>query len=132
MQYPYWNPYNVGTPGSGMPNTAPSAPTYSPFMPPQQQAPTQVNTFYYVNGREGAKAFSVAPNAKVLLMDSDNPIFYLKEANDLGQASIRAFRFEEMKDNMPGPGQTADMQKELEDLKAKVAKIEETIAGEVK
>lgn len=41
-----------------------------------------INQYTYVNGLEGAKAFNIAPNQSVLLMDSDNPVFYLKTSNN--------------------------------------------------
>lgn len=57
----------------------------------------QMNTYSYVNGMEGAKQYQIMPNQSVLLMDSENPMFYLKTANQMGQSTIRAFRFEEIK-----------------------------------
>lgn len=61
----------------------------------------QTQTFTYVNGIEGAKSFPIAPNQTVLLMDNDNPIFYIKASNQLGQSTIRIFRFEEIKEEQP-------------------------------
>lgn len=54
------------------------------------------NVYAYVNGIEGAKAYMMPPNQTVLLMDSDNPIFYLKISNALGQSSLRTFEFKEV------------------------------------
>lgn len=54
------------------------------------------NQYAYVNGIEGAKAYLMNPNQTILLMDSDQPIFYLKTSNGLGQASIRIFEFKEV------------------------------------
>ncbi len=61
------------------------------------QVRTNINNQYaYVNGIEGAKAYLMNPNQTMLLMDSDEPIFYLKTSNQLGQASIRIFEFKEV------------------------------------
>lgn len=71
-------------------------PPYNNYSPYKQQQST--NTYAYVNGIEGAKGYQLYPNQTVLLMDSDNPIFYLKVANQLGQSTIRTFKFEEVLD----------------------------------
>lgn len=64
----------------------------SPYQPRQNFN----NQYAYVNGIEGAKAYLMNPNQTILLMDSDQPIFYLKTSNGLGQASIRIFEFKEV------------------------------------
>lgn len=56
----------------------------------------QMNNYYYVNGLDGAKQYQMFPNQTVLLMDSDNPMFYLKTTNQMGQSTLRAFKFEEV------------------------------------
>ena len=61
---------------------------------PQQQ--TYGNNFLYVNGLEGAKAYIISPNTSALLMDSDNPTFYIKSANSLGQSALKQFNFSEV------------------------------------
>ena len=57
------------------------------------------NTYYFVNGIEGAKSFVVQPNQTVLLMDSDAPMCYMKQSNGIGQSSIRYFKLVEMKES---------------------------------
>ena len=66
--------------------------------PYQTRTSYMTNQYAYVNGIEGAKAYLMNPNQTILLMDSDNPIFYLKSSNQLGQSSIRTFKFEEIKE----------------------------------
>lgn len=56
----------------------------------------QMNNYYYVNGLEGAKQYQMMPNQTILLMDSENPMFYLKTTNQIGQSTLRAFKFEEI------------------------------------
>lgn len=41
--------------------------------------------FVWVQGEEAAKAYPVAPGNKVLLMDSDNPVLYVKTADNTGR-----------------------------------------------
>lgn len=81
---------------------------YSPYQQaapqPQQQMQALAqgqNTYFYVNGKEGAKAFIVAPNSSAMLMDSDSNAFYIKSANQQGQATLKKFTFRE--ENEDGP-----------------------------
>lgn len=79
MPYPY-NPYPYGVP------------QYGGYQPAQSQ---QSNTYAFVNGIEGAKSYPMAPNQTVMLMDSDNPIAYMKTSNAMGQATIKYFKLVE-------------------------------------
>ena len=54
------------------------------------------NTYAFVNGIEGAKSFQMLPNQTMLLMDSDSLMCYMKKTNDMGQATLRAFKLEEV------------------------------------
>lgn len=76
-------------------------PQYNNYNPYKQ---VNNNTYAYVNGMEGAKGYQVYPNQTILLMDSDNPIFYLKVANQLGQSTIRTFKFEEVTESIHNTG----------------------------
>lgn len=44
---------------------------------------------------EEAKSYIVFPNTNVLLIDRQNKIAYLKSADNLGQSSMKGFRYEE-------------------------------------
>jgi len=66
---------------------------------PYQPRQNYNNQYAYVNGIEGAKAYLMNPNQTILLMDSNQPIFYLKTSNGLGQATIRIFEFKEVLQN---------------------------------
>jgi hypothetical protein len=59
---------------------------------PQQQVMMQSN-IEYVNGIEGAKAFILPPNTQKLLLDSDNPFFYIKTTDLQGKPSVRRFKY---------------------------------------
>ena len=87
--YPYggFNPYSFNQFGNNyQPNNF-------------QQNNSQLNQYAFVNGIEGAKSFQVQPNQSILLMDSDNPICYMKQANAIGQATLRYFRLTEIKED---------------------------------
>lgn len=73
---------------------------------PQQQVPIQSN-IEYVNGIEGAKAFILPPNTQKLLLDSDNPFFYIKTTDLQGKPSVRRFKYIDI-----DAEQQAEMQKQ--------------------
>ena len=72
------------------------------FQQPQQQVPTpqaqpqptpMQSNIEYVNGIEGAKALILPPNAQKMLLDSDNPFFYIKTTDMQGKPTVRRFRY---------------------------------------
>ena len=71
---------------------------YNPYPQPQPayQKPVQQNVYAFVNGLEGAKSYMVPANQTVLLMDSEQPVCYMKSANALGQGSLRYFKLTEV------------------------------------
>lgn len=65
----------------------------------QQMQQTQANNYYYVNGVIGAKSFQMQPNQTVMLMDSDNPVCFMKQSNGMGQSTLRYFKLVEVNEN---------------------------------
>ena len=53
-----------------------------------RQAPL---SFSYVLGIEGAKAYPLGPNQEVFLMDSQDPIAYIKSADAFGKQTLRVY-----------------------------------------
>ena len=74
-------------------NYTPYTPYQQPYAPKQNQ-----NVYAFVNGLEGAKSYIVPANQTVLLMDSEQPVCYMKSANALGQGTLRYFKLEEVKE----------------------------------
>ena len=75
------------------------------LMQPNQQPFYQRSTvmsgpqIQWVQGIEGAKAFPLAPNSNVQLMDSENEgIFYIKTSDNIGMCNLRVFKYEEITD----------------------------------
>lgn len=79
--YAYQNYYNPGM--YGIQN--------QPIVQPQQQN----SGIIWVQGEAGAKAYPVAPNASVLLMDSEAKTMYLKGADQSGIPYMRIFDYTE-------------------------------------
>lgn len=88
-------PYGAGSGGGYVPYMAQAQ---AQAQQTQQAAQSQM-IYANVNGLTGAKAFFVPPNGQALLMDSDNPMFYIKRANAMGQMTIRKFKFDEVFDD---------------------------------
>ena len=88
---------------------------------PSIQNPSQPS-FSYVNGIEGAKAYPMAANQNVLLMDVENPLFYMKTSNAVGQCIIKTFKFEEVTDTSSNNVKYVT-QTEFEDFKAKIEEL---------
>ena len=77
-------------------NFVPYPPVY-PGNTPTRQAPQ--NIYAFVNGIEGAKSYIVPANQTVLLMDSEQPICYMKTSNALGQGTLRYFKLTEVQES---------------------------------
>ena len=56
----------------------------------------QNNGLIWVQGEAGAKAYLVAPNTTVLLMDAEGDRFYLKTSDLSGMPSLRVFEYAEV------------------------------------
>lgn len=105
---------------------------------PQQQISSQFNVqatqqspnqFSYVNGIEGAKAWILSPNSKILLMDSDDDRFYLKETDASGMATIKTYTFSQITENKTRKEKSNDesylTKKEFQEYKAEIDKFKE-------
>lgn len=94
------------------------------------QMPAQQNVNWIpVSGYQGAKDHIVQPNTTAWMMDNNEPVFYVKSADNLGTTTFKAYRFEEIAE--PGqPMQTPqiDMSKyvqreEFDSLKEQIDKL---------
>lgn len=95
-QYPYYGtqqPLADNLSQLRMNNTQMQNPVTGQPMPSQTQ-PT--NSLIWVQGETGAKSYLVAPNATVMLMDSEGERFYLKSADASGMPlPLRIFDYKE-------------------------------------
>lgn len=94
----YFNPYNYYGAGAYQPT----------FVPNQMQntnnAQHTTNTEPVIQGvvflsSNDVQSYGVAPNGRVLIMDRDKSVFYIKSADSLGLATISAYKFEPIPDN---------------------------------
>ena len=94
MNYNNYNPYMANTQ-----YYSPYGQTYQNVqMPQRQMQPMQTeevpfNDIKFVTEDE-ARAYIVMPNAKVMLMDRDKSVFYIKSADSLGKSTLEGFKYE--------------------------------------
>lgn len=72
------------------------------YQQPQMVQPQQTNMpFNDVRFAtiEEAKAYIMLPNTKVMFMDRDNSVFYIKSADSLGKSTIEAFKYARTENN---------------------------------
>lgn len=95
-QYPYYGtqqPLSDNLSQLRMNNAQMQNPVTSQPMPSQAQP---ANSLIWVQGESGAKSYLVAPNATVMLMDSEGERFYLKSADASGMPlPLRIFDYKE-------------------------------------
>lgn len=100
--------------------------------PAPTPAATQQGGMNWVQGEEGAKAFLVAAGNSILLLDSENPSFYIKSADQSGMPlPLRIFDYTERTQAAKPPAAAPAPQgaeyvtrKEFAELAAKVAAID--------
>ena len=86
-----------------------------PIMQSQASYPApSSNGINWVSGEVGAKSYLVAPNSTVLLMDSDDAVFYLKSADSAGLPTLRTFSYVEIESNQ-NKQKSNELQKEFVD-----------------
>ena len=91
FSYPYGMPYQPVMPQAQQPNYN----NMGNMMNNQNQQQAQTTQCNFVNGIEGAKAFQMIPNQTVMLMDSENPMLYMKTSNGMGQSTLKYYKLVE-------------------------------------
>lgn len=76
---------------------------YNPYQPTSyyQQLRQQPQGIQYVNNRQSAEAYQLAPNSSVILMDANLSRFYMKQTDASGMATLKAYDFKEAKEEKP-------------------------------
>ena len=77
----------------------PMAGMQNPYMNRPIQTFQQNNGIIWVQGIEGAKAYQLAPNSNIMLLDSESDgRFYIKTSDNIGMCSLRIFQYSEVTD----------------------------------
>lgn len=75
--------------------------------PVQSQPVTNDNGIIWVQGEAGAKSWAVAPGKSVMLMDSENSVFYIKTTDNSGvPLPLRIFDYTERTQQNVAPAET--------------------------
>lgn len=103
MMYNFWNPTGYQPQYYGMNNGA--MPDQLAQMRALQQLPQQQpqsnSGLIWVQGEAGAKSYLVSPGSTVMLMDSENTVFYLKSSDASGMPlPLRIFDYSERKESI--------------------------------
>lgn len=77
-------------------NMMPTNPMQGMQMQNMQMQSQSINNILQVMGPESAQAFQIGPDSKVILMDSNRPVFYWKQSDSSGYSETKAFKFEEI------------------------------------
>lgn len=82
---------------------------YIPQQPVIQTQPTtNDNGIIWVQGEAGAKSWAVAPGKSVMLMDSENSVFYIKTTDNSGiPLPLRIFDYTERTQQDTAPAEAA-------------------------
>ena len=89
-----FNPYTVGMAGTQ-------------YQPNSRQEITKVN------GRDGANAFPLSANSSILLLDINNPVVYLKQADGGGFCSVTAYGITPIEQNQTASTDTTDLERRI-------------------
>lgn len=101
----------------------------------QPKVNQQSTQYYWVNNIEGAKSFQMLPNQTVMLMDSENPIVYMKQTNSMGQATLKYFKLteiseQEVRNQNIQPAQEYALKSDFESLSKKIEELSACINKE--
>lgn len=66
--------------------------------PMQMQQSVQIQ---FVKGTEGARAYNIPASSSVILMDSNDPVFYMKSTDANGLETVKAYEFKEKETDTP-------------------------------
>ena len=77
-------------------NYAPQKNQFSSYFNPATGASASTNNIVWVQGIEGAKAWQLAPNSMIILLDSEaEGKMYIKVSDNIGMSSLRIFNYTE-------------------------------------
>lgn len=83
----FYNPYN------NIPQQQFYSQTTPAYVQPQQIQQQISNGFAWVQGEAAAKAYAVAPGTTMMLMDTENPILYMKSTDQTGRPQEMQIRY---------------------------------------
>lgn len=115
-------------------NTAQQMNSSMPQPPSAQAVATTPNTpqdvkrcncqWIYVNGIAGVREHIVQPNQTLYFRDNNDPIFYVKSADNFGTAQIKIFRFSEITEQKQDQVIPDETKAEIAEIKSRLDRLE--------
>lgn len=101
----------------------PQMPNPYQFQPPKQTSNVE---WIKVDGVSGARSVQVENGKQAWMLDTNRDVFYVKDANNMGICTLKAYRFEEIGLDEPNTAQaTYVTKKEFEALKNEIRALQE-------
>lgn len=128
MSYPNYSYNGFNMPNPNYPQSYPQ--TFQPLRTqPQMQGQSAFQEVKFVTDAQ-AEAYMVDPNCKVMLIDKENQIFWIKWADAMGQPYCEKFKYESLNNTNQGKNEPDFSgfvkQKDFEDV---LTKINERLNG---
>ena len=80
-----------------------------------------------VNGENGAKAFQMAPNSNILLLDENDPIIWLAQTDGAGYKTVTPYQITPYQPDPVIDPQTEQTLKMLNDMDQRIKELEEKV-----
>lgn len=104
--------------------------TQNPFLAQLQLPQTQPKVeIPYVNGKQSAESYQLAPNSSIVLLDSSAKRFYIKKTDASGAATVQSFDYMETAEEKPVEYVTRE---EFETFKAKMKGAKHEPSGDAR
>lgn len=99
-----------------------------------QTQQNQNNNIIFVQGEVGAKSFQLQPNQSVMLLDNDDSKFYIKTTDATGMSTLKAYRFEEIKEapEVPFESNKYVTKEEFDSFKSSIDSLYQSLMGSLK
>lgn len=94
---------------------------YNPYyyQQPTYQQTQQSQSIQWVQGDAGARAYMVGAGNSVILMDSEDSVFFIKSADQSGMPMLRKFKYEEVTHGKEKTPQVVEHQMTLDEYVTK-------------
>lgn len=97
----------------------------------QQTMMTQNAQITRVNGENGARAYQLAPNSSVLLLDETAPIVWLAQTDGAGYKTVTPYEIKPLQQSIQQPD-VSSLEKRIEKLEAMIYEQSDTTSNDRK
>ena len=94
---------------------------------------TNRNYYTFVSGLDGAKSYPIMPGQSLMLMDSNNPVCYMKSADNMGTPTLKCFKLVEITEQelskKPSDPETIALKEEVTALNKRIDDLVKLMEG---